>query len=344
MLKKILIISIGALSLLGIASCSFSDKNDNQPINDFIVQRDQYLWWATNSHLYQLNIVSEELTKFDPLNIENFFVTKQGDLWAYGRTVSFFDGENWIDTNVPYPTSDMLQTQDKKVWIATNGGYFIWDENDQIWKLSQVNLPGRIIAQAPNESILFGLQQDGIIHLENDQITHWTKKNGLADSEVWSLLVTDMDDILAGTRWDIYHWDGESWTSIGDKVGSLDADGSVIYELFKTQSGTLWAATTAGIGRMDDTGWEFYEWGMCGSTVHEFVEISDGSLWVSCQRGLYRWDGKAWHEYGVEKGIIDNSFSHLSQAQSGSLYNATSSGIYELDPTKDFWNSVVEFE
>lgn len=344
--KKLLIVYvISCLIIIGLISCSSTMKNDELPVKTFISQGDEYLWWSTGNSLFQWSLVSHHLTEYEPLAIEHFFITDQNILWAYGMVIAFFDGDHWVKTNLPYKAMDMIQTNNGEIWVATSNGYYFWDEVTQTWSLSQVDLPGRTLIELSSGELLFGLEGEGIIHFDNNkQITHWTANNGLKDTEIWSLIVTNDNNILAGTRWDIYRWDEYKWHSIGDIIGTLDADGPVVYDLYQTRDNVVWAATTAGIGRLDDTGWEIFEWEICGGNIYEFVEVMNESFWVGCQTGLYRWDGLVWQEYGSNKGIADNDFAHVTQTPEGSLFSVTNSGMYKYDVVNDIWNILVEFE
>jgi ligand-binding sensor domain-containing protein len=177
---------------------------------------------------------------------------------------------------------------------------------------------------------------------DDGELIHWTTSDGLTDNEVWSLLITDDGSLWVGTRWNLHRWNGNGWDIKGDRIGSLDADGLVIYELIETRDGTIWAATTAAIAKLEGIDWSIDQ-DRCGPSINSLIQDRDDNIWIGCDRGLYRWDGQDWYHYNLNKGITDSTFSYLTTDLDGKLFTATRNGIYEYDQGKDAWDVLLEF-
>lgn len=317
----------------------------NWPPTSFAWQESGYLWWKRLDILYRWDISKKQLEEYKAgsLDVDGFFMSDEGEFWAFGREMAFFEDDQWIKVEIEGRTLDMIQTSDGLTWAATTTGYYEWKPETRSWNSSVISLSGRTLVESPNDGIWFGLANQGLMQLKDDgELIQWTTEDGLIDNEVWSLLITEDGSVWVGTRWNLHRWNGNGWDIKGDSISSLDADGLVIYDLIEARDGTIWAATTAAIVKLEGMDWSIDQ-DRCGPSINSLVQDRNNNVWIGCDRGLYHWDGQDWHNYNQNKGIIDSTFSFLTMDLEGKLYAATRSGIYEYDKVKDAWDVLLEF-
>jgi diguanylate cyclase (GGDEF)-like protein len=74
-----------------------------------------------------------------------------------------------------------------------------------------------------------------------------------------------------------------------------------VYQIMRAHDGAIWVGTEAGIGRLQDGRWTFYDEsdGIPSNLVTQAVEIPDAQgrlqLWIGTSRGVARFDGRRFH-------------------------------------------------
>lgn len=348
MRKRVLIVVlittfVCIISLLGIYQILFELQVRN--VRNLGWEGDRYLWavgmfghirWDVN----QQKIVSRALW---PDDIDHIFVSNEEQVWGYGYGVWRFESGKWIDVGevaglqrgVIY---DLVQTNDGVIWIATWYGFKTWNTETQQWQSTLIDKPGRVLVQANDNTLWFGLTEDGVIRLQSDEITHWTISDGLVDNRIRSMLSASDGTIWVGTSDGVSRWDGHSWQGWGDgDMGIPDADGLRVYKLLETNDGAIWADTSQDFAMWKQGQWTTHKRSpFCGNS-YGFLETNDGNLWAGCATGLFRWTGLGWREYGKSEGLGDNSFSRLAEGTNGILYASSRDGIYQYIPEQDYW-------
>lgn len=317
----------------------------NWPPTSFAWQEGGYLWWKRLDRIYRWDLNEKQLEEYKAgsLDVDDFFMSDEGEFWAFGREIAFLDGDQWIKVEIEGRTLDMVQTSESITWAATSTGFYEWQPETKSWNPSVVSSSGRTLVESPNDGIWFGLANQGLMQLKDDgELIHWTTQDGLTDNEVWSLLISDDGSIWVGTRWNLHLWNGNGWDVKGDEISSLDADGLVIYNLLETRNGTIWGATTAGIVKLEGINWSDDQ-DKCGPTINSLIQDRDDNIWIGCDRGLYRWNDQDWFQYSPNKGIGDSTFSFITMDVDGILFAATRSGIYQYERGKDEWGVLLEF-
>ncbi len=308
-------------------------------------EKDHYLWMAGAGGVVRWDVEQQLITKrtFKPDKIDQFFISNNDQIWAFGNGVWRFESSDWIEISEnaglqPGKIQDMVQTDDGTIWISTWNGFKIWNENTQLWEPTQINQPAKTLIEGPDDSVWFGLVKDGVIRLQDGKLTHWTTSEGLIGDKVESMLLASNGTIWVGTHQGASRWDGTSWQGWND-FGYPDPDGLVVYKLYETSDGNIWAVTSEDLAKWDGENWTTYQQNPFCLPNFTLLETDDGTLWAGCSTGLFRWTGSSWREYGKSEGIPDNSFSRLIQGTNGILYASTKSGLYQYNPVQDYWQS-----
>lgn len=306
-------------------------------------EEDRYLWGAGIGGGVRWDVNEQVIIErsFRPDGIDQFFVSKEGQVWAYGGGVWLFESGKWIEMGETSGLRrgrvyDMVQTDDGTIWVATWWGFKSWNKETRLWEPTLIDQPGRTLIQGPDNSLWFGLAEDGVIRLQRGELTHWTIADGLIDNRIESMLAASDGTIWLGTPRGASHWDGNTWQE-WEHLGYPDPDGLVVYKLYETSDGTIWAATSEDIARWDGKEWTTFQRSPSCFTIFSFLEADDGSLWVGCVGGLFRWTGQGWREYASTEGLSDNSLSHLVKGTNGIVYVSTRGGVYQYTAELDRW-------
>ena len=183
--------------------------------------------------------------------------TKWG-LWADASGVMRFDGKEWT----AYSTDDGLahdmvyvisQTSDGAIWIGTRNGLSRFDPS------------------------------------AGTGSSAWTTFTGgveLTGGKVRALCPTPNGDLwigYGGRGQGVTRFDGTTWTHYRDGNGP---DGSAVFEITRSNDGSLWFGTDTGISTYDGTSWNHYTRDQIPIAYLNFrtiAESDDGALWI---RGL----------------------------------------------------------
>ena len=124
----------------------------------------------------------------------------------------------------------------------------------------------------------------------------------------------------------IYHWDGETWTTLLPPV----KEGNAIYALAFDDQGRLWVGTWVGLLLYEDGEWTRMappqEEQLPG--VKSLTFDQDGVLWIGTRYGMYRYVDNTWllvgsqNNYDITSIIFDNN---------GVLWATTMDGLMLFD-------------
>lgn len=309
---------------------------------------DHNLWTAGGLGTVRWDVNQQTIVDrtWRPDKIDQIFVSREGEIWGYGHGIWLFESEEWVEMGETAglqsgPIYDMVQTNDGTIWVATEYGFKTWNKKTRLWESTLIDKPGRTLIQALDDSLWFGLAEDGTIRLQSGKLTQWTTTNGLVDNRVDSILAASDNTVWVGTHSGVSRWDGKTWQSWED-FGYPDPDGLSVFKLLETKDGAIWADTSQDFAKWEHGQWTTYERApFCGNS-YSFLETDDSGLWAGCTTGIFRWTGMNWREYDQSEGLTDNSFGHLIHGTNGILYASTKSGMYSYIPQQDYWQSFPE--
>ena len=96
--------------------------------------------------------------------------------------------------------------------------------------------------------IWFGSEGGGLSKFDGNQIINYTKKDGLINNYVLSLLEDSKGNIWIGSDEGIVKFDGDSFTKFTRKEGIIN---SIIYSISEDSKGNIWFGTNAGAIKYD---------------------------------------------------------------------------------------------
>ena len=133
-------------------------------------------------------------------------------------------------------------------------------------------------------------------------------KQGLLNSEAYSVLAAQDGDIWIGTRTALYTWKDGQISVFGRRMGSRKAHGKLRGEppnsFFQDSSGRIWVSTNQEFGYVQDDKFVPIR-DVPGGPVHSIAEVPSGHLWIANQNAglLHLFQGKVvqhipWGELG----------------------------------------------
>ncbi len=137
----------------------------------------------------------------------------------------------------------------------------------------------------------------------------------------------------------VVRFDGKTLTSYTDQNGLPT---NVVTAILALPDGSIWLATTEGIGRFDGSEWTFYnDDPLCGAIASSIAQAPDGVIWVGMlQNGVCRFDGKKWTHYSTDEGLPSNQVWSIAVTRDGAPWAGTEEGIAHYDGTA--WTTSTE--
>ncbi|NCP83687.1 MAG: hypothetical protein GW809_01715 [Bacteroidetes bacterium] len=227
----------------------------------------------------------------------------------------------------------IVESIDHKIWVGTRHGIVSLNENltpantETIQLLPKLKY--RFLLQENDSNWWFATEDEGIFHLEKNQIKQFTVDNGLVSNSTRVLLKHTNGDLFIGTT------NGLSILRKGEFLNFTLQNGlvnQVILDMIETDDGSVWFTHYQGIskisldGQIEHIDFEFRGEPQASYLIREF----NGYLWVGTNKGLVqiKLDEKNPHRklYTSTMGLVNDELNK------GSIY---------IDSENYFWLGTV---
>lgn len=357
--------SIGLVGALLLASASFAASGldpqkaitqytqdvwgadaglNNNSVTAIAQSQDGYLWLGTEEGLARFDGV-----KFTVFNRQNTPGMQSNQISAL---LADTHGNLWIGTDgggltrlkngkfTTYTTRDALSNnvilslyEDRTgvLWIGTNGGGLCRFENEVFTKHPLGSrLPDAAvfsISGGRDASLWIGTHA-GLAHLVNGKTTIFTKKDGLADNYVKSVVVDRRGDLWVGTN-----GGGLSRLVNGRFVNYTTRDGlssNAVWSVYEDTRGTLWVGTIdGGLSRFEGGKFSTYtvKDGLPVNRVLTFLEDHEHDLWIGTGgAGLVRLKNGLFTTFTTREGLSDDVVLPVYEDRQGAIWLGTNGG------------------
>jgi signal transduction histidine kinase/ligand-binding sensor domain-containing protein len=164
----------------------------------------------------------------------------------------------------------------------------------------------------------------------------WTKKQGLPDDSVTSVLQSSDGYLWVGTFNGLARFDGVRFTMISPQ--NVKSNSAIcITALCEDSKGNLWIGT-------QDNGLFCYRDGVVNPcpqrdgfntrTINSIAEDGKGALWVGTPSGLARFEGSTFSHFTTTNGLPNDFVSNVHVARSGTVWITTRGGICQFKNNK----------
>ena len=267
-----------------------------------------------------------------PSQINCVFATHSGDVWVCTSSgmARFRDGRFQMYTESLEGTEYAgCESQNGTIWFAGAGWLWSWNgaQFDQIPLRTIPRGTGVRGMVCRDDGVWIGTRH-GLVQFTSGEERHYTKEDGLADSEIFSLAGGSHGDLWIGTRDGFSRLINGKFDSYTYRDGLSQKDVTSIYE---DGEGSLWVATKFGLNQFLDgptTRFTRTE-GLPSNNVGPILEDRSGDMWVGLlDAGLARWNGQ---RFSLFQGFSSLRISSLLETSTGSLWVGTDSGLNKLE-------------
>lgn len=293
-----------------------ADGLPSNRINGIAEDRSGYLWIATSDGLARYDGIGFRIWRAEQGLRDNF-------VWAVHA-----DARN-------------------RIWIATVTGLAMLDaDRKRLRYFDRANTPGMgddiiwTVTSTPDGAVWFGTPFGGLHRLDDEgRVTRFMPREGdprsLPDAEVSQLLVAPDGALWIGTKGGVARWTGRDFERVPD--GALSSP--LINGISAERDGTLWFATTRGVGvRRPDGTYSATPWreaGIGDTVLHVLLRDRAGTYWFDVPQGLGR------ENHGklsvvplysdAAQGLVRPSWVVAHEDREGGLWFASSSnGLWHL--------------
>ena len=222
------------------------------------------------------------------------------------RLVDRYDWQAWTtqDGLPQNSVSDIVQTRDGYLWLATFGGLARFDGvRFKVYDLSNTEAltSNRILSllEDRNGNLWIGTQGVGVVRLRDGVFTSFHNGVNAPRGEVWSI-VEDRDGIVwFGGRNLVRYADGQFEAAGPDEWMKRNRQ---VWSLFVDREQSLWVATSNGLGRLRDGQWRVFQVadGLPSGDIRFVHEDARGLLWARSIDRLCYFDGDKFIESLVQ--------------------------------------------
>lgn len=335
--------------------------------------RDQVYKIVTDPHGFLWFCTSDGLSRFDGYEFVNYSVPQglphrvvydllipgKGDYWvatANGVALFYASGINpypkfktFVPTQRPDAeiVTDLYEDRSGRIWVGTGNGLFrLHEVAGGDWQFEYVSLGEKsdeqldISSMAEDSSgvLWVGTEQGLFRRFPDGKAERFTTTHGLPHPHVRDLLVDPDGTIWVATGLGLCRLvsnvrSGESIVArlYTKKDGMLNEN---ITALFRTSTGWLWLATTAGLLEFSPDpladGGHFInytrEHGLSDAGLRSITEDHDGNLWLASESGgAMKVIRRGFTSYSEADGLEDERIAAIGEDRSGELYVVTGS-------------------
>ena len=306
----------------------------NNTVFSIIEDKDGSMWFGT---------YGGGLSKYDGKSFTHFSVKEglsnnairsiledqNGNIWfgTLGGGVSRYVGQSFVhftDQKIlnNFGVRSMLEDRSGNLWFGTAGGGVSKYDGNRVAEIEDKIKKGDVVS---------GPDQHGLMKIKNKLVksfTYYTKKEGLSDDFVFSIL-----EDKTGNYWisrdggGVSKYDGKSIIHFTENEGLSKNDVSSILE---DKSGNLWFGTDGGgVNKYNGKSFTNYtkKEGLSSNFVISILEDKAGNLWFgTLGGGVSKYDGKSFTHYTDKEGLSNNTVISILEDKSGNLWFGTDGG------------------
>ncbi len=282
--------------------------------------RHQRLWFLTEKGIWGLNEEGFFFSGFSSPNSSVMAVDPNKGIWlnANGNEkLIHFDYDNLHETQeivIPqvgsYPITDITLSNDGVIWVSTDG-HGIRSYDGANWTdysdVFSYNFEKRIncAVEGSDGSMWFGTWGGGILHFYKNKWSTIKPADGLANTQVFSIIKDRNGSIWAGSMGgDVSRYIGNLTKTFNSQNGLID---DLVLSVAEGIDGSIWFATPKGLSFLKDATFTHFTKndGLPSNYLTAIFTDKRGNIWTgSNDAGMSRFDGEKWDTWDIKMGRI----------------------------------------
>lgn len=310
------------------------DGEDNRSKEIKIDAKDT-VWFRSGGKVYK--IVGDKIVPV-PLPSANVFVSAilptDSSLWIAGTGAVYRYRKAAVDSFLfPLPPGadkppfvfKIYKDRQQHIWLATNMGLYTIDSGRVTYPVLNGQPlkslpPVYSITQDANNALWLGTNS-GVLHLTNNTLHYYNKKNGLSDNTFYDVLTDAEGDVwLASDGQGLFRFSGTQFTGLDESMGLPSGQ---IMAITADRNGKLFLGTyDAGLYTFENG--QVYPLAFPSNPVPSITAMCmtrDGRLWIGTRgKGLWRYSNIFWQYTYPDHHFPSNIITALYPDTSGKLF------------------------
>ncbi len=275
------------------------------------------------------------------------FEDAKGRLWigsgsrgVEGNGITRYDGMtftvwNESDGLADKTVTDIAQTQDHALWIATGNGLSRFHQGSFTNYHTENGLPAaslKTLAVGNDDTLWIG-SSAGLTQYRDGQFETFTKDDGLPHQNILDLEPIQDGTLLIATSSGVARWFENHIDILATKD---DLPHPRVNTIHQSEDGMLWFGTNNGLAQYD--GQEFTHYtdadGLDSPTIYDIASSRNGTIWIGTSKYVCRLDsGIIRPDKSVPKQRLTQGYEALHCDANGTLWAATGfNGFYKYVP------------
>jgi ligand-binding sensor domain-containing protein/signal transduction histidine kinase len=350
----------------------FSTNKDDCIASNFvncIIESDGDYWIGSDAGLSAIYKSNHHFKKKENVygDIFKLQYTKEGSIYCaawYANGLNKYDSAYTLISNQKFvpktvqtadnaQISDVIETKDGKLWVATFNGLTAYLPNNKGEKY-YCHLEGKnsiasnkltSICMDGEENLWIASYNKGISVIKKDgSFEHFTKNSketsAIPSNLVWGLLKASNGYIWIATNEGIayYNTSQHKMVCIKDvKIKTEVIPLGIVYSIFESSTKSIWFGGGNGLFELTSTNTTNYystEEGLPNIVVNSITEDNEKNIWVATDNGIacLKAVSRQINSFGYQNGIPNSNVKMIQKGMKGELYIATNSSLYQFYP------------
>ncbi|HMW31839.1 MAG TPA: two-component regulator propeller domain-containing protein [bacterium] len=277
--------------------------NDN--VLSLAMDQDEMVWAGTRKGLNRIRIISQDSFAVEPVMYRS---------------------------NVLQDVFGLCTDHDGTVWIGATNTIYRYVEG-RLEEFANIGERIRSMYVDRDNRIWIGTTNAGVFQISENQLRHFTTKNGLPPESIWRVWYDRDGNVWLGSdgmglfraKPGSFRDENEliSLEQFSEKEGLTN---NRISALFEDREGSLWIGTfRGGLNRLRDGKFITYASanGMVHPVVYPIVQEHNGDMWFGTEGGLSHYSGNRFVNYTTANGLSNNQVRGIVRDSRGRLWVGT---------------------
>jgi signal transduction histidine kinase/ligand-binding sensor domain-containing protein len=297
--------------------------------------------WIAGSTGMILRYADGRIRRFDgadglpDLFVRAMWLDRGGNLWAgTNNGLARFGNNRFTTLTGPEGRSQdqvrtLFEDREGNLWVGADDGLSrLQDDEFSVYSKAE-GLPAddpTTVFQDHSGRVWLGFHDSGLVLFSSEGYKQYTRRDGLASDEVFSIRETRDGDLLIGTRGGLSRMRGEHFTTF-QPPDPLARES--VYDSLEDRAGRLWLALPQGLAQLEDGKLRIVLPGgpLLNNAFVALCEASDGSLWAGTYgKGLWHLTASEKRQFTTADGLSSDEIRALREGSNGTLWVATFGG------------------